>query len=185
MSQDLARIRAFVQVFDAGGFSSAARQHGRSKALLSKYVTDLEDYLGVPLVERQPKRVALTATGVKIVQRARLLLQEADARRAPGLLHKYRGRALLVATGACAMHCRYCFRREFPYEDQQSETGRWHDAIAALAAARESIVACHGELQKDHRRLGFGTYAAGPIGKPDDWLDVPERFLPVAEAARG
>jgi len=35
MSQDLARIRAFVQVFDAGGFSAAARQHGRSKALLS------------------------------------------------------------------------------------------------------------------------------------------------------
>ncbi len=61
-------------------------------------------------------------------------LQEADARRAPGLLHKYRGRALLIATGACAMHCRYCFRREFPYEDQQSDTGRWHDALAALAA---------------------------------------------------
>jgi L-lysine 2,3-aminomutase len=61
-------------------------------------------------------------------------LQEADARRAPGLLHKYCGRALLIATGACAMHCRYCFRREFPYEDQQSDTGRWHDALAALAA---------------------------------------------------
>ena len=61
-------------------------------------------------------------------------LQEADARRAPGLLHKYRGRALLIATGTCAMHCRYCFRREFPYEDQQSDTGRWHDALAALAA---------------------------------------------------
>lgn len=61
-------------------------------------------------------------------------LQEADAHRAPGLLHKYRGRALLIATGACAMHCRYCFRREFPYEDQQSDTGRWHDALAALAA---------------------------------------------------
>ena len=61
-------------------------------------------------------------------------LQEADARRAPGLLHKYRGRALLIATGACAMHFRYCLRREFPYEDQQSDTGRWHDALAALAA---------------------------------------------------
>ncbi len=31
-----------------------------------------------------------------------------------GLLHKYRGRALLITTGACAVHCRYCFRREFP-----------------------------------------------------------------------
>ena len=60
-------------------------------------------------------------------------LQESEARRAPGLLHKYRGRALLVATGACAMHCRYCFRREFPY-DEQADTGRWQEAIATLAA---------------------------------------------------
>jgi EF-P beta-lysylation protein EpmB len=60
-------------------------------------------------------------------------LQENEARRAPGLLHKYRGRALLVATGACAMHCRYCFRREFPY-DGQGDTGRWQEAIATLAA---------------------------------------------------
>ena len=60
-------------------------------------------------------------------------LQESEARRAPGLLHKYRGRALLVATGACAMHCRYCFRREFPY-DEQGDTGRWQEAIATLAA---------------------------------------------------
>ena len=45
------------------------------------------------------------------------------------------------------------------------------ETIAALAAAREAIVACHAELQKDHRRMGYGTYAAGPIGKPDDWLD--------------
>jgi EF-P beta-lysylation protein EpmB len=37
------------------------------------------------------------------------------ARAAPGLLHKYAGRALLITTGSCAIHCRYCFRREFPY----------------------------------------------------------------------
>lgn len=36
---------------------------------------------------------------------------------APGLIHKYHGRALLVVTGACAVHCRYCFRREFPYSE--------------------------------------------------------------------
>ncbi|MEJ2362237.1 MAG: EF-P beta-lysylation protein EpmB [Gammaproteobacteria bacterium] len=38
-----------------------------------------------------------------------------NAMPSPGLLHKYHGRALLVATGACAIHCRYCFRRHFPY----------------------------------------------------------------------
>jgi len=42
-------------------------------------------------------------------------LEEGAARRAPQLLHKYTGRALLIATEACAIHCRYCFRREFPY----------------------------------------------------------------------
>lgn len=38
-----------------------------------------------------------------------------NAMPSPGLLHKYHGRALLVSTGACAIHCRYCFRRHFPY----------------------------------------------------------------------
>lgn len=37
----------------------------------------------------------------------------------PGLIHKYHGRALLVTTGACAVHCRYCFRRHFPYQAHQ------------------------------------------------------------------
>lgn len=42
-----------------------------------------------------------------------------DAVRGGGLLHKYRGRALMLGTGSCAVHCRYCFRRNFPYEDYQ------------------------------------------------------------------
>lgn len=40
------------------------------------------------------------------------------------------------------------------------------EAIAALSAAREAVVGCHDELQKDHRRMGWGTYAAGPLDKP-------------------
>lgn len=43
------------------------------------------------------------------------------------------------------------------------------EAIAALGTAREAIVACHAEMQKDHRRLGWGVYAVGPVNKPDDW----------------
>ena len=42
------------------------------------------------------------------------------------------------------------------------------EAIAALAAARESIVACHEELAKDHRRLGYGVYAIGILNKPEE-----------------
>jgi len=76
--QDLARIRAFVQVFDAGGFSAAARQHGRSKALLSKYVTDLEDYLGVRLMNRTTRKLSLTEAGEVYYREASALLQQLD-----------------------------------------------------------------------------------------------------------
>lgn len=78
MTQDLARIRAFVQVFDAGGFSAAARQHGRSKALLSKYVTDLEDYLGVRLMNRTTRKLSLTEAGEAYYREASGLLQQLD-----------------------------------------------------------------------------------------------------------
>lgn len=78
MSQDLSRIRAFVQVYDAGGFSAAARQHGRSKALLSKYVTDLEDYLGVRLMNRTTRKLSLTEAGEVYYREASQLLQQLD-----------------------------------------------------------------------------------------------------------
>lgn len=78
MTQDIARIRAFVQVFDSGGFSAAARQHGRSKALLSKYVTDLEDYLGVRLMNRTTRKLSLTEAGEVYYREASQLLQQLD-----------------------------------------------------------------------------------------------------------
>lgn len=78
MSQDIARIRAFVQVYDAGGFSAAARQHGRSKALLSKYVTDLEDYLGVRLMNRTTRKLGLTEAGEVYYREASQLLAQLD-----------------------------------------------------------------------------------------------------------
>lgn len=56
------------------------------------------------------------------------------ARKAPGLLHKYAGRALLVTTGACAVHCRYCFRRSYPYGDEPRRLDDWEPAFAALEA---------------------------------------------------
>ena len=57
-----------------------------------------------------------------------------DRRAAKGLLHKYRGRALLVATGACAIHCRYCFRRHFPYAEESALQQGWQPAIEHLRA---------------------------------------------------
>lgn len=59
-------------------------------------------------------------------------LKENEAVRAPGLLQKYQGRVLLTATGACGVHCRYCFRRHYPYAEQNPRK----DWAAVLAAVR-------------------------------------------------
>lgn len=49
-----------------------------------------------------------------------------------GVLHKYRGRRLLITTGACAVHCRYCFRREFPYAEANAAAGGWRPVLETL-----------------------------------------------------
>ena len=56
------------------------------------------------------------------------------ARAARGVIRKYHGRALLVATGACAVHCRYCFRRHFPYAEETAAAEGWREAVVAIAA---------------------------------------------------
>lgn len=56
---------------------------------------------------------------------------------APGLIHKYRRRALLVATQACAVHCRYCFRQHFPYADNRLSGQQWRDSLDYLQATTE------------------------------------------------
>ena len=78
-SMNLRDLRYLVALADERHFGKAAERCFVSQPTLSAQVRKLEEYLGVPLVERQPKRVALTPTGAKIVQRARMLLQEADA----------------------------------------------------------------------------------------------------------
>jgi len=55
-----------------------------------------------------------------------------DSRAQPGVLHKYQGRALLISTGSCAVHCRYCFRRHFPYSAETAASDRWRSAIEHL-----------------------------------------------------
>jgi EF-P beta-lysylation protein EpmB len=49
-----------------------------------------------------------------------------------GLLHKYEGRALLIASGSCAVNCRYCFRRHFPYAEEIAAKSQWRDALAQV-----------------------------------------------------
>jgi EF-P beta-lysylation protein EpmB len=93
-------------------------------------------------------------------------LGELEALRAPGLLHKYHGRALLIATAACAVHCRYCFRREFPYAEQTSDVSRWSEAVAAIAAdsSIEEVILSGGDpLSLSDARLSSLTNALSQI----------------------
>lgn len=51
-----------------------------------------------------------------------------------GIIHKYRGRVLLLVSGGCAVHCRYCFRRHFPYSDNQNSRQQWSEALDYIRA---------------------------------------------------
>src|SRR5688572_13983473 len=59
---------------------------------------------------------------------------DGPATHASGLLQKYAGRVLMITTGACAVHCRYCFRRHFPYEAAPKSLGEWEAALQQIAA---------------------------------------------------
>ncbi len=76
----------------------------------------------------------------------------------PGLLHKYRNRALLLVKGGCAVNCRYCFRRHFPYQDNQGNKRNWQAAIDYIAEHPEldEIIFSGGDplMAKDHE-LGW------------------------------
>ncbi|PID47231.1 MAG: EF-P beta-lysylation protein EpmB [Proteobacteria bacterium] len=61
-------------------------------------------------------------------------LEEAEFTPIPGLLHKYHGRVLVVLNGSCAIHCRYCFRRHFPYQAHQVSSAQWGQVLQYIAA---------------------------------------------------
>ncbi|MEO3992039.1 EF-P beta-lysylation protein EpmB [Pseudocitrobacter cyperus] len=72
----------------------------------------------------------------------------------PGLLHKYRNRALLLVKGGCAVNCRYCFRRHFPYAENQGNKRNWQAALDYIAQHPEldEIIFSGGDplMAKDH-----------------------------------
>ena len=59
-------------------------------------------------------------------------LQEASFNPMPGIVHKYQGRALLIAAGHCAINCRYCFRRHYPYGDQKRARSEWQQSLSYI-----------------------------------------------------
>ena len=91
---------------------------------------------------------------------------DAQARAGHGVIRKYQGRALLVATGSCAIHCRYCFRRHFPYAEETAAAGQWRDAVVAIAAdpsIHEVILSGGDPLSLATPKLAELTDALAPI----------------------
>lgn len=72
----------------------------------------------------------------------------------PGLLHKYKNRALLLVKGGCAVNCRYCFRRHFPYQENQGNKANWAQALEYIRTRPEldEIIFSGGDplMAKDH-----------------------------------
>lgn len=93
-------------------------------------------------------------------------LGEHAAVRAPGLLQKYRSRVLIITTSACAVHCRYCFRREFPYSEQTSDAPRWSAALSEIGrdSSLEEVILSGGDpLSLSDARLKSLTDALATI----------------------
>ena len=85
-------------------------------------------------------------------------LGEAAANATAGILHKYHNRLLLTLTGACAIHCRYCFRRHFPYQDNLPKTEDWpriRDYLLTHPDVNEVILSGGDPLSVSNRRLFY------------------------------
>lgn len=95
----ITRMRCFIQVVDSNGFSAAAREMGRSKALVSKYIGELEDELGVRLLNRTTRQISLTEVGEAYYKEASDILQRIDDLQASvqSTHHEARGRLRVSA----------------------------------------------------------------------------------------
>ncbi|WP_111413824.1 EF-P beta-lysylation protein EpmB [Billgrantia lactosivorans] len=85
-------------------------------------------------------------------------LEEAEHTPGPGLIHKYAGRVLLIASPACAVNCRYCFRRHFPYGDNSPSRAQWERSLEALrqdTSIHEAILSGGDPLAASDRQLAW------------------------------
>lgn len=83
-------------------------------------------------------------------------LVESDFSPVKGMLKKYAGRALIISTGRCGIHCRYCFRQHFPYNDFQPDTRDWKrilDLLGKDPSIRELILSGGDPLTLSDSRL--------------------------------
>lgn len=93
-------------------------------------------------------------------------LGEKDKNPTEGVIHKYHGRLLLITSGACAVNCRFCFRRHFPYQDNQLSGRRLEEALNYIKnddSIREVILSGGDPLAASDRRLKQLTGALADI----------------------
>lgn len=93
-------------------------------------------------------------------------LEERNKNPIPGLLHKYKGRVLLITTSSCAVHCRYCFRRDFPYVENNPGKREWQQAfeyIASDPSIHEVILSGGDPLTLDDDYLAWFLEQLSPI----------------------
>ncbi|MEL0167832.1 MAG: EF-P beta-lysylation protein EpmB [Pseudomonadaceae bacterium] len=87
-------------------------------------------------------------------------LGEQNSNARPGIIHKYHGRLLLVVSSGCAINCRYCFRRHFPYDENNLSTAEWDEALDYIRnddSIREVIYSGGDPLAANDRRLAWLT----------------------------
>ncbi|WNZ56731.1 EF-P beta-lysylation protein EpmB [Microbulbifer sp. MKSA007] len=112
-------------------------------------------------------------------------LEEAEANPLPGVVHKYHGRLLLITAGQCAVNCRYCFRREFPYGDNhltRRQSLAALDYIRARTELREVILSGGDPLVMSDRQLAWLTDELAEIPHVDK-LRIHSR-LPIVAPSR-
>jgi EF-P beta-lysylation protein EpmB len=92
--------------------------------------------------------------------------ESGDVMPRPGVVHKYEGRVLLVVTGACAIHCRYCFRRHFPYSENRNNRHQWRETLGYIgrdSSVREVILSGGDPLVASDALLSELTGQLGAI----------------------
>lgn len=179
----LQTLQVFVRVVDEGGFAAAARAMQLSPAAVTRLVADLEDHLGVRLLQRSTRRVALTEAGEQYLQRVRPVLAELDEAAALVRVESSEPRGTLRVLSSAAFGAHYLgtmladYQRAHPRVNVQLDTGfvqgvdESHDVsiIVALPGFDANIVA---------RKLAISEVilcaspaylaASGPLREPSD-----------------
>lgn len=87
-------------------------------------------------------------------------LKESGFNKSPGLIHKYHGRVLLIAANQCAINCRYCFRRHFPYQDNHLGRDEWLGTLEGISkdsSISEVILSGGDPLAQSDKQLKWLT----------------------------